>query len=60
MVAPMLVSVTRDVFMVRNVSSLVDLTGEKGTIPTDKVGYRCCKWPGEAREAQAGLSLPSR
>jgi hypothetical protein len=52
MVAPMLARVTRgDGAMVRNVSSLVDLAGEKGTIPTDKVGYKCRKSPREAREA---------
>ena len=41
--------VSARVRMVRIVSSFIDETGEMGTIPTGKVGYRCRKLPGEAK-----------
>ena len=41
--------VSAKIRMVRFGSSFVDLTGEKGTIPTDEVGYRCGMSPREAK-----------
>ena len=52
--------VSAKVRMVRFGSSFVDLTGEKGTIPTDEVGCRCGMSPGEAKgiETRGSLDLP--
>ena len=59
-VAVMLASVTRFDVMVRLVSSFIDLTGRKGTIPTAEVGYMYRKWGGEAKGIETRSDSPHR
>jgi hypothetical protein len=59
-VAAMLASVTRFDVMVRLVSSFIDLTGWKGTIPIAEVGYMYRKGGGEAKGTETRGSLDLR